>query len=139
PGDSVQMRDGRLYLNDALVPRRRIEDFTYVEYRTPTTLTQYVETLPDGREYRIVEESDNGPRDNTPVYHVPSGHYFMMGDNRDNSNDSRVLSSVGYVPAENLVGRAALRYFSTDGSARGWKIWKWPFSVRLGRLLQPVR
>ena len=65
----------------------------------------------------IIKVGNNGPLDNTPVYEVPPGHYFAMGDNRDNSQDSRVLSAVGYVPAENLVGKAQFIFFSTDGSA----------------------
>ncbi len=76
--------------------------------------------------------------DNTQVYDVPPHDYFMMGDNRDDSEDSRVLSAVGYVPAENLVGKAQFLFFSTDGSARWWEIWKWPFAVRYRRLFHGV-
>ena len=74
-----------------------------------------------------------GPIDNTEVYVVPPGHYFMMGDNRDNSDDSR--AEVGYVPAENLEGKAEFRFFSTDGSAHIWEVWKWPFAIRYSRIL----
>ena len=87
----------------------------------------------------IIKIGNNGPLDNTPVYEVPPGHYFAMGDNRDNSQDSRVLSAVGYIPAENLVGKAQFIFFSTDGSARWWEIWKWPFAVRYGRLFHGDR
>ena len=68
---------------------------------------------------------------------VPPGSYFMMGDNRDNSSDSR--EDVGYVPAENLEGRALFRFFSTDGSAHFWEVWKWPFAVRYSRILTLVK
>jgi signal peptidase I len=101
-------------------------------------MRQYIETLPNGRQHRIIKVGDNGPLDNTQEYHVPSGDYFMMGDNRDNSQDSRVLSAVGYVPAENLIGKAQFIFFSTDGSARLWEFWKWPFAIRYDRLFKGV-
>jgi len=103
-------------------------------------LAQYIETLPNGVQHRIIKMGDNGPLDNTQVYQVPAGEYFMMGDNRDNSQDSRVLSAVGYVPAENLIGRAEFIFFSTDGSGPLWPpmIWKWPFAIRYDRLFRAV-
>jgi signal peptidase I len=73
-----------------------------------------------------------GPFDNTPVFVVPPGHYFMMGDNRDNSDDSR--ADVGYVPAENVEGKAEFRFFSIDENTAWWEIWKWPWAVRYRRL-----
>ena len=94
---------------------------------------QYIETLPNGVSYRIIEQSEHGNLDDTDVYVVPDGHYFFMGDNRDGSSDSRVLRNVGYVPIENLVGRAELLFFSTDGSADLWEVWKWPFATRFSR------
>jgi signal peptidase I len=143
PGDRIQMRHGNLYINDQLVPRRAIDDFVYEESHTAIVLHQYIESLPRGPglpplEHSIVKVGNNGPLDNTPVYEVPAGHYFAMGDNRDNSQDSRVLSAVGYVPAENLVGRAQFLFFSTDGAARWWEVWKWPFAIRYRRLLNGV-
>jgi signal peptidase I len=139
PGDHIQMKGGNLYINDQLVARKRIQDYLYQEGNgTVIPLAQYIETLPNGVQHRIIKMGDNGPLDNTQVYDVPSGEYFMMGDNRDNSQDSRVLSAVGYVPAENLVGRAQFIFFSTDGSARLWEIWKWPFAIRYSRLLHGV-
>ena len=141
PGDRIQMKSGILYINDQACPRKRIEDFFYHEGNgTVIPLTQYIETLPNGVQHRIIKMGDNGPLDNTQVYEVPPGDYFMMGDNRDNSQDSRVLSAVGYVPAENLVGRAEFMFFSTDGSGPLWppKIWKWPFAIRYDRLFRAV-
>jgi len=144
PGDHIQMRHGNLYINDQLVPRRPIEDYIYREGGSVVMLHQYIETLPrrpgePGLEHRILKIGDNGPLDNTPVYDVPPDRYFAMGDNRDNSQDSRVLSAVGYIPAENLIGRAQFIFFSTDGSARWWEVWKWPFAIRYRRLFHAVR
>jgi signal peptidase I len=140
PGDHIQMKNGILHLNGQPVPRRRIEDYLYQEGNGAVIpLAQYIETLPNGLQHRIIEMSDNGPLDNTQEYVVPPGDYFMMGDNRDNSQDSRVLSAVGYVPAENLIGKAQFIFFSTNGSARLWEIWKWPFAIRYGRLLHGVQ
>ena len=139
PGDHIQMKNGILFINGQPVPRRRIQDYLYQEGAGMTIpLAHYIETLPNGVQHRIIEMSDNGPLDNTQEYVVPPGDYFMMGDNRDNSQDSRVLSAVGYVPAENLIGRAEFLFFSTDGSARLWEIWKWPFAIRYGRLFHGV-
>jgi signal peptidase I len=139
PGDHIQMKGGNLYINDQLVQRKRTQDYLYREGNGAVIpLAQYIETLPNGRQHLIIKMGDNGPLDNTPVYDVPPGDYFMMGDNRDNSQDSRVLSAVGYVPAENLVGRAEFIFFSTDGSARLWEIWKWPFAIRYSRLFRGV-
>jgi signal peptidase I len=140
PGDHIQMKIGILNINGQPVPRRRIGDYLYQEGNGAVIpLAQYIETLPNGVQHRIIEMSDNGPLDNTQEYVVPPGDYFMMGDNRDNSQDSRVLSAVGYVPAENLIGKAQFIFFSTDGSARLWEIWKWPFAIRYGRLFHGVQ
>ncbi len=143
PGDQIQVRHGNLYINDQQVPRRPNEDYVYEEGGSTILLRQYNESLPrepgePPLDHRIIKVGNNGPLDNTPVYAVPPGHYFAMGDNRDNSQDSRVLSAVGYIPTDNLVGKAQFLFFSTDGSARWWEIWKWPFSIRYGRLFRGI-
>jgi signal peptidase I len=81
---------------------------------------------------------DNSPADNTGIYEVPDGHYFMMGDNRDNSTDSRFVRYVGFVPHENLVGPAQILFFSFDDRTRFWELWRWPISIRLSRLFNLV-
>ncbi len=139
PGDRIQVTGGRLLINGKMVKRKRVEDFVFTDdLGRIVRLAQFTETLPNGIEHRIVERSDNGQLDNTPVYTVPVGHYFAMGDNRDNSLDSRVLSGVGFVPAQNLVGRADILFFSTNGSARFWEFWRWPGAMRFYRFFKTV-
>jgi len=136
PGDKIQMINSRLYINDKIVPRKRVDDYVEMLDGRENRVPQYEETLPEGKTYLTLDRDPDSPLDNTPAFRVPAGHYFMMGDNRDNSDDSR--QAVGYVPFENLEGKAMIRFFSTDGSARLWEVWKWPFSIRYSRLLRWV-
>lgn len=140
PGDKVQVIRGVLHINDKPVRRRRIEDFgRQADSGRFVASPQFRETLPNGVVHAILEEyGDSGPLDNTGVFVVPQGHYFAMGDNRDNSSDSRVVESVGFIPAANLVGRAEVLFFSTNGFARIWEIWKWPFTIRFKRILNSI-
>jgi signal peptidase I len=139
PGDSIQMIGGVLHINGKPVQRERIEDYvTKDSLGREVRAAQYLETLPEGRKHRIIEETDRGPLDDTPVYKVPDGHLFMMGDNRDNSLDSRVPSMVGYVPMENLVGRAEFLFFSLAEGTHFYEVWRWPFDLRVRRLFQGV-
>ena len=139
PGDTVQMQHGILYLNDKPVPRERVEDYTgSVRGLSGQAIPQFIETLPSGKSYRILKITEDGPLDDTPVFHVPAGHFFALGDNRDNSLDSRASGGVGYIPSENLIGRAEFLFFSTNGEARLWEVWKWPMAIRFGRLFRPV-
>ncbi|AWK89029.1 signal peptidase I [Azospirillum thermophilum] len=140
PGDTIQMIGGILHINGQPVKRDRIEDFVTQDALGRTLhVAQYVETLPNGRSHRIIEETDNGPLDNTPAYKVPEGHVFMMGDNRDNSLDSRVPAQVGFVPLENLVGRAEFLFFSLDEGTRFFEVWRWPMDLRFSRLFSGVK
>ena len=139
PGDIVQMRAGVVHINSQPVTRARVSDYVIRDERgNVIRMAQYVETLPNGRSYNVIKANDIGKLDDTDPYRVPADHYFMMGDNRDNSLDSRVLSHVGFVPAENLVGRAEILFFSTDGSSAWFEPWKWPFAVRYNRILRKV-
>ena len=136
PEDRIQVIRGILHINGQPVRRERIENYVRRDrYGNTVRLTQYIETLPNGRRHRIIEESDKEHLDNTGEYIVPAGHYFAMGDNRDNSLDSRVRvpAGVGFVPADHFVGRAEILFFSTDGSAQFWEVWKWVGAARFGR------
>ena len=136
PGDRIQMINDILYLNDKPVQRERVADFVGNLDGVDGHWRQYRETLPGGKSYITIDKETDGPLDNTSVFVVPANHYFMMGDNRDDSNDSRM--DVGYVPAENLEGKAEFRFFSKDDSAPVWQIWKWPLEIRYWRILTPI-
>jgi signal peptidase I len=139
PGDRIQVNDGILNINGVDVPRQRVDDFVSVSANgSVSRVPRYRETLPNGVSYNVLDLVPDGFNDNTQVYTVPPGHYFMMGDNRDNSTDSRVLSQVGYVPSENLIGRADIIFFSIEEGARFWQFWKWPQSIRFSRIFSSV-
>lgn len=142
PGDRIQMREGVLYINGEVVPKVRIDDYIDTIGEVGGTrgqrVPQYRETLPNGVTYNVLDLTPNGQGDDTVEYVVPPDHYFMMGDNRDNSSDSRFASAVGYVPYENFVGRADIIFFSIEPEAAFWQLWKWPLSIRWARFLNLV-
>jgi signal peptidase I len=140
PGDQIQMIGGVLQINGQAVKREPAGTWVDDEGDGQSqTVKVWTETLPNGVSYHTLDLVDNGFYDNTPVYSVPPGHYFMMGDNRDNSTDSRVLSQVGYVPLQNIVGKAQVIFFSIHEGERAWELWRWPWSVRWERLFHLVR
>jgi signal peptidase I len=139
PGDEIQMIHGVLHINGKAVKKERVDDFVARDASgRERHMARYMETLPNGVTYPVLDLVNEGIGDNTDVYKVPEGHFFMMGDNRDNSTDSRFLSEVGYVPFKNLVGHAQIIFFSIDEDAAFWQIWKWPTDVRWSRLFQVV-
>ena len=144
PGDTIQMKDGVLFLNGKVVPKKPLDNFIDDEEKDengePKVISRYTETLPNGVSYMVLDEIPDNRLDNTDVYTVPEGHYFMMGDNRDNSQDSRVLNYVGYVPEENLVGKAQIVLFSVNPTRfKFWKVWDWPFSMRADRFVMKIK
>jgi signal peptidase I len=139
PGDRVQVIRGILHINGAAIRRESRGTFVAEGDGPRTTLRRYTETMPGGRRHDILEASDDQPLDNTPEFRVPEGHVFAMGDNRDNSLDSRVMQAVGFVPLENLVGRAEFIFFSVDGSSAWYEVWNWPWAIRWPRLFMAVR
>ena len=145
PGDTIQVRDGVIWLNGAIVPQT--PDGIFDEVMEPQgsmgtrprcanapvgdgatcKKDRFIETLPGGRQYTVLNIENGSFGDNTPVFNVPEGHYFFMGDNRDNSLDSRysqMNSGVGFVPAENLIGRADRIMFSSAGRSLFY-FWTW--------------
>ncbi len=137
PGDRVQMLNGQVFLNGKAIPKERVADYVGPdEYGIVRNVARYKETLPSGRTYYVLDLIPNSNEDNTEVFTVPPGHYFMMGDNRDNSDDSRM--DVGFVPAEDLVGKAEFRFFSIDETAVWYEPWTWPGAIRFRRIFTGI-
>lgn len=140
PGDRIQVKQGVLHINDIPVKLEKIEDYTMIDYRTNQLLVipQYIETLPNGKQHKILKALPfgQGPLDNTEEFIVPENHYFMMGDNRDHSQDSRVLDKVGYIPADYLIGPAQVIFFSTE--AKWFEFDNWFSGLRPKRLFTMI-
>lgn len=130
PGDKIQMIDGILHINGEAVKRERAAQ-NYIG--SGGLVPMFTETLPNGVSYQTLDANPRSAGDNTRVFEVPEGHYFMMGDNRDNSQDSR-FPDVGFVPLENFVGRASFIFFSVDNGSHPLAFWKWPEDLRGSRI-----
>jgi signal peptidase I len=143
PGDRIQMIDGLLYINGVAVKRERAEDYIdRDESPQPIHVKRWRETLPNGVSYYTLDRIEHSETDSTPPYIVPPGHFFMMGDNRDNSLDSRISPAnggVGYVPFENIIGQAEIIFLSIRDGEHPWQVWLWPWSLRGSRLFSIIR
>lgn len=143
PGDTVQMAGGVLYINRQAVGLKplgtEITNCPFSNSARPAEV--FEETLPGGRSHRVINCMEGAPLDSTPEMEVPAGHYFFVGDNRDNSGDSRVPASeggIGFVPRENLMGRAEVIFQSIEPGYQWWEVWRWPLAIRFGRLLNSL-
>ncbi|MBD1147929.1 signal peptidase I [Pelagibacterales bacterium SAG-MED31] len=137
PGDKIRITNGQIIINEEKIIRKRAEDFIDNDNNVSLKRNRkYVEYL-DNLQIAVLDLMDNGIVDNTKLYVVPDGHFFVMGDNRDNSQDSRFDNVVGYIPFENLVGKARFIFFSLENS-RFLQIWKWPKSIRIERLFKLI-
>jgi len=145
PGDRVQMKGGQLYLNGEPAPRKLLGDYLAQETNIRVQVRRFAETLPaamspGGRTHDIVKMTDTGGLNDTPEFRVPPDHVFALGDNRDNSSDSRdPTGGVGFIPIENLVGRAEFIFFSVDAQSPWWQVWNWPAQIRWSRLFSGIR
>jgi signal peptidase I len=139
PGDTIQVTNGQLFINGAQVPRVDDGDYTDTSSGGPVVAREFTETLPGGVKHKILKQTSDGFQNNTPLYTVPAGDLFMMGDNRDNSEDSRFMDGpVGYVPIENVIGPATFIFFSIDLQQPWWEFWYWPVEIRWNRLLHHI-
>lgn len=140
PGDKIQVTNGVLSINGQQAARVDAGEYTDMSIPgAPVQARAYTETLPGGPADLILKRTDDGFANNTPVYTVPAGDLFMMGDNRDDSEDSRFPDGpVGFVPEENVIGPAKFIFFSIDLEQPLWQVWAWPFEIRWGRMFQSI-
>ena len=138
PGDEIKIINGQIKINDQLILRTKLNDFVDIDKNNNTKrIRKYTEYFFD-KEFDVLDITDNGIVDNTQMYNVPDNHFFVMGDNRDNSQDSRFLKKIGFVPFKNLIGKANFVFFSLENS-RFFQIWRWPKAIRFERIFKKIQ
>ncbi len=138
PGDKIQIKNGIIFINDSEILRKKTKNFIDNDFKTNNKIARkYIEYF-FNNEIEVLDLVDNGIVDNTQIYTVPKNHFFVMGDNRDNSQDSRFINTVGFIPFNNLVGKAQFIFFSLENS-RFLQIWKWPKAIRYDRIFQKIK
>ena len=138
PGDKIEIKNGIIFINGSEILRKKLNDFIDTDNKTSNKRVRMYNEYFFNKEINILDITDNGIADNTQLFNVPDNHFFVMGDNRDNSQDSRFISTVGFIPYENLVGKAQFIFFSLE-NARFLQIWKWPNSIRYERIFQKIQ
>ncbi len=138
PGDKIEIKNGIIFINGSEILRKKLNDFIDTDNKTTNKRVRMYNEYFFNKEINILDITDNGIADNTQLFNVPENHFFVMGDNRDNSQDSRFISTVGFIPYENLVGKAQFIFFSLE-NARFLQIWKWPNSIRYERIFQKIQ
>ena len=138
PGDRIQIIDGKIIINDNVILRKKLHDFIDTDKNSSIKRIRRYKEYFFNKEIEVLDIMDQGIVDNTNLYVVPEGHFFVMGDNRDNSQDSRFISNVGFIPFENLVGKAQFIFFSLENS-RFYEIWKWPNAIRFERIFSKIK
>ena len=138
PGDKIEIKNGIIFINGSEILRKKLNDFIDTDNKTSNKRVRMYNEYFFNKEINILDITDNGIADNTQLFNVPENHFFVMGDNRDNSQDSRFISTVGFIPYENLVGKAQFIFFSLE-NARFLQIWKWPNSIRYERIFQKIQ
>ena len=138
PGDKIEIKNGIIFINGSEILRKKLNDFIDTDNKTSNKRVRMYNEYFFNKEINILDITDNGIADNTQLFNVPENHFFVMGDNRDNSQDSRFISTVGFIPYENLVGKAQFIFFSLE-NARFLQIWKWPSSIRYERIFQKIQ
>ena len=137
PGDKIKIVNGEIILNDSNIIRKKMNDFIDNDDQSSMKRVRRYKEYIDNLNFNILDIMDNGIVDNTETFIVPEGHFFVMGDNRDNSQDSR-FKTIGYIPFDNLVGKARFIFFSLENS-RFLEIWKWPMAIRGSRIFKTIQ
>ena len=138
PGDKIEIKNGIIFINGSEILRKKLNDFIDTDNKSSNKRVRMYNEYFFNKEINILDITDNGIADNTQLFNVPENHFFVMGDNRDNSQDSRFISTVGFIPYENLVGKAQFIFFSLE-NARFLQILKWPNSIRYERIFQKIQ